>query len=126
MITYIITCVLIICIIYILNNKSNNKREALDKCEVTNCGDIQSESRCLECDNCGIYTDRRNYKYCVNGNNTGPLFIKNWKIWKYLENEPLYNINSPSIKLYNEYYKYLEDYDKIIKNTPMPKYNYIK
>jgi len=126
MINYIIICILLIFVIYLLNNKLSNQNENLNTCEINNCGDIKDEDICLKCDNCGVYTDRRDYVYCVNGDKSGPLFVKNWKIWKYLDNQPIYNINSPSIKLYDEYYRYLDDLDKIIKNTPMPKYNYIK
>jgi hypothetical protein len=111
--------------VYIINNNIINKRENLNDCEIVNCGEIKDENKCLKCDNCGVYTDIRNYKYCTNGNKNGPLFLENWKIWKYMDNEPLYKINSPNIKLYDEYTKYLDQLDKIIQKTPQPRYNII-
>ena len=124
MINYIIIFVIILSIIYFINSKlTDNKIENLNNCEIINCGEIKDEDKCLECDNCGVYTSRRDYKFCINGSKDGPLFIKNWKIWKYMDNDALYKINSPNIKLYDEYTNYLEQLDKVIKDTPQPKYN---
>ena len=118
---YILLFILLVLIIFLLLVIVKRK-ENLNNCEINNCGDIKDEDRCLSCDNCGIYTDRRNYKYCTNGNENSPLFIKDWKIWKYQTNPNKYNLNSPSPKLYDKYTQYLDDLDKIYINTPMPVY----
>ena len=108
---------IIIILIYIIKNK---KEYLIKLCDITNCGDIKTEKECLNCENCGVYTDRRNYKYCINGDKNGPTLIKNWKIWQYSNNPTLYQINSPSTKLYDEYSKYLGALDKIYNDTPQP------
>ena len=65
---YILLFILLVLIIFLLLVIVKRK-ENLNNCEINNCGDIKDEDKCLSCDNCGIYTDRRNYKYCTNGNN---------------------------------------------------------
>ena len=116
---YILLLILIIILILLIFNKKEN----LDNnCDITNCGEIKDSDKCLSCDTCGVYTDRRDYKYCVNGNKDGPLFIQNWKIWQYQDNPNKYNLNSPHLRIYDKYTKYLDALDLIYNTTPMPKY----
>ena len=122
---YILLFILLVLIILLL---IINYKENLNNCEIINCGDIKDVDKCLSCDNCGIYTDRRDYKYCVNGDKDKPLFLKNWKSWQYLDNPVKYNLNSPSPKLYDKYTQYLDSLDNIYNNTPMSELydNYVK
>ena len=120
MIFYIILIVLVLILILLV---IKNKENISSSCDITNCGKIKYEDECLSCDNCGIYTDRRDYKYCTNGNIDNPIFLEDWKSWQYQDNPIKYNLNSPGTKLYDEYTRYLDALDKIYSTTPMPIYN---
>lgn len=112
---YIILLIIAILIIYLIQTIKEN----FFICSERNCGDFDI-SGCLECEYCGIITDNKKNKHCVNGNKDGPQFISNWIKWQYLKYPEVYNINSPTPKLYSEYDKYLDSLDKIYKNTPQP------
>ena len=122
----IILLILIILLIFFYKTKQKTK-ENLDNnldnyCVNINCGEYKEESGCLSCNNCGIIKNRKGVNLCVNGNNEGPLFVEDWKSWRYLDNPIIYNINSPTPKTYNEYEEYLRQLDLIYANNPQPVY----